>query len=120
MTEIKPREAAATTAVGVLALVPIAMIALLVARGAFYGLVDRGPYDNSWGGPSLAGAWTAHFLISLPFIALGVFALAGLRRLRRSWLRWLAGERRRWWVLPVTLVLYAGAAMLVIAWLHQV
>ena len=120
MTMIKARAAVATTAVGALALIPIAMVALLIARGVFYGFVDPGPYDTSWGGPTLAGAWTAHFLISLPFIAIGVLALIGLVRLRRSWLRWLSGERRRWWVLPVTVVLYAGAAVLVIAWLHQV
>ncbi|MCP2328972.1 hypothetical protein HDA40_007479 [Hamadaea flava] len=120
MTKIKPREAAVTTAVGVLALIPIAMIVLCVARGVFYGLVEPGPYDNAWGGPTQGGAWAAHFLISIPFIAIGVLALLGLVRLRRSWLRWLGGERRRWWVLPVTLLLYAGAAVLIVAWLHQV
>jgi len=119
MIEIKPREAAVTTGVGVLALIPIAMIALCVARGVFYGLVDPGPYDTAWGGPTREGAWAAHFMISIPFIAIGALALAGLVRLRRSWLRWLGGERRRWWVLPVTLALYAGAALLVRAWLHQ-
>ncbi|NUT07654.1 MAG: hypothetical protein HOV76_29705 [Hamadaea sp.] len=120
MTKIKPREAVVTTAVGLLAVIPVAMIALCVARGVFYGLVEPGPYDTAWGGPTRAGAWAAHFVISIPFIAAGLLALVGLGRLRRSWVRWLDGERRRWWVLPLTLLLYAGAALLVIAWLRQV
>ncbi|MGQ0772918.1 MAG: hypothetical protein ACT4NY_00610 [Pseudonocardiales bacterium] len=28
-----------------------------VLRGLLYGLVDRGPYTDSQGGPTLAGAW---------------------------------------------------------------
>ena len=42
------------------------LVTLLVARGLFYGLIDDGPYDTSWGGPTLAGAWAAHALISVP------------------------------------------------------
>ncbi len=106
-------------AVGLLGLIPLAMIALGVARGAFYGLVDHGPYDNAWGGPSKQGAWAAHFAISVPVVVVGMLALVGLAALHRRWRRWLGGERGCRWVLPVTVLLYAGAALLVRAWIHQ-
>ncbi|MEK8109082.1 hypothetical protein NKG94_38650 [Micromonospora sp. M12] len=37
---------------GALALLPLGVELLMVLRGVFYGLVDSGPYDNSWGGPT--------------------------------------------------------------------
>lgn len=47
--------AVVTVLLGALSLVPAALVVLAAARGALYGLVDRGPYDTSWGGPSRAG-----------------------------------------------------------------
>lgn len=105
---------------GVLALIPVGAEALCVARGLFYGLVDRGPYDQSWGGPTLAGAWAAHFAISLPFVALGLLVLAGLDGLHRQLAAPLAGRRTPAWAVPVALVACAAGALLFTAWLRQI
>jgi hypothetical protein len=105
---------------GVLALIPVGAEVLCVARGLCYGLVDRGPYDHSWGGPTLAGAWAAHFAISLPFVALGLLVLAGLDGLHRQLAAPLAGRRTPVWAVPVALVACAAGALLFTAWLRQI
>jgi hypothetical protein len=71
----------AAVALGALALIPVGAEVLCVARGLCYGLVDRGPYNHSWGGPTLAGAWAAHFAVSLPLVALGLLVLGLLLQL---------------------------------------
>ncbi|BCJ28374.1 hypothetical protein [Actinocatenispora sera] len=105
---------------GVLALIPVGAEVLCVARGLCYGLVDRGPYDHSWGGPTLAGAWAAHFAISLPFVAVGLLVLAGLDGLHRGFTAPLAGRRTPAWAPPVALVACAAGAVLFTAWLRQI
>jgi hypothetical protein len=110
----------AAVALGVLALIPVGAEALCLARGLCYGLVDRGPYDHSWGGPTLAGAWAAHFAISLPLAALGLLVLAALDRLHRQLAAPLAGRRIPAWAVPVALVACAAGAVLFTAWLRQI
>ncbi|MFJ6542773.1 hypothetical protein ACIQMP_19305 [Streptomyces sp. NPDC091385] len=105
---------------GAVSLVLVGMELLIIARGALYGLVDRGPYDQSWGGPTRAGAWLAHFLLSLPVVAGGLGLLWFIARLHdRLGARFVRGERTGAWALPVTLLLSAGAVVFVIAWTHQ-
>ncbi|WP_369148851.1 hypothetical protein [Streptomyces sp. R44] len=104
---------------GLLALIPVGIEVLFVLRGVLYGLVDQGPYDHSWGGPTLAGAWITHFLVALPFAAAGLGALWLIDRLRSR----LAGRLwgRRVGAGPVFALLVSSAAgvVLVIAWIHQ-
>ncbi|MGW8761066.1 hypothetical protein ACWGN5_01060 [Streptomyces sp. NPDC055815] len=104
---------------GLLALIPVGIEVLFVLRGVLYGLVDQGPYDHSWGGPTMAGAWITHFLVALPFAAAGLGALWLLDRLRSR----LAGQLwgRRVGAGPVFALLVSSAAgvLLVIAWIHQ-
>ncbi len=105
---------------GALALVAVGVELLCVSRGALYGLVDRGPYDHSWGGPTRTGAWLAHFAISLPFAAAGLALLWLIAQLHhRLGARFLHGERVGLWVLPTALLACAGGAVFVVAWLHQ-
>ena len=105
---------------GVVALVPLGVLVLFVARGVLYGVVDPGPYDTSWGGPTRAGAWLAHFAVGVPFALVASLALAGVAALHRRWGRLLAGGPASWWVTPVTLVTCGAVAVLVRAWLHQI
>lgn len=105
---------------GATALVPFGVLLAFVFRGVFYGLVDHGPYDNSWGGPSRAGAWFAHFLVSLPMAAAAVLLLAGIAALHGRLTAMLAGRRPGPWMLTVALVLPLPAVVLFIAWLHQI
>src|SRR5258705_5182009 len=94
--------AAVGLALGVLAVIPVAVLAVVVARGVLYGIVDGGPYDTSWGGPTRAGAWAAHFLIGVPLAVLALFALSGLAALHAGWGRLIAGEPGNRWVVLVT------------------
>ncbi|MFD7137709.1 hypothetical protein [Streptomyces sp. NPDC059894] len=106
---------------GALSLVAVGVELLFIARGVLYGLVDQGPYDTSWGGPTRAGAWVAHFAVGLP-IAVAAMALlwsiAGIND--RLGARLVRGERIGVWVLPTALLACAGGAVFVVAWLHQI
>ncbi|RSM51120.1 hypothetical protein DMB66_42885 [Actinoplanes sp. ATCC 53533] len=105
---------------GAVALIPFGVLLAFVFRGVFYGLVDHGPYDNSWGGPSRAGAWLAHFLIGLPMAVAALLLLAGIAALHARLTTMLTGRRPAPWVLAVALVLPVPAVALFIAWLHQI
>lgn len=105
---------------GAAALVPFGVELAFVVRGVFYGLVDSGPYDQSWGGPSRGGAWAAHFLIGLPMAAAGVLILIGIAAVHQRLAPVLAGRRPAPWVIPVALSIPVPAVALFIAWLHQI
>lgn len=104
---------------GCLSIIPMAVEVLFVARGVLYGIVVGGPYDTSWGGPSRTGAWTAHFLVGLPLAVLGLHALWAIALLHARWCRLLRGERRNWWVVPVTLLACGAGGGLIWAWTRQ-
>jgi hypothetical protein len=111
--------AALTMLLGVLALILTGVLALGVARGLFYGFVDHGPYDDSWGGPGKAGAWLAHFGVSLPADAAAIGLLYGLAALHRRMTAPLRGERRPAWVLPTVLLSCLAAALFLVAFVRQ-
>ncbi|MEU2503616.1 hypothetical protein ABZ621_02785 [Streptomyces sp. NPDC007863] len=104
---------------GLIALVPVGVELLFVLRGVLYPLVESGPYDHSWGGPTLAGAWAAHFLVSLPFAAAGLGALGLLHRLYHRLAGGLWGRRVGLWPVLALLVTALACTVLVIAWTHQ-
>ncbi|WP_168220601.1 hypothetical protein [Streptomyces sp. RFCAC02] len=104
---------------GLLALIPVGIEILFVLRGVFYPLVDRGPYDTSWGGPSAGGAWLAHFGIALPFAAAALVVLRLLGDLHAHLAGRLWGRPVRAWAVAVTAGTSAAGALLVNAWLHQ-
>lgn len=105
---------------GALALIPVGLEVLFIARGVLYGLVDRGPYDHSWGGPTRGGAWLAHFAVGLPVAAAGLALLWCITYLHdRLGARFVRGERTGAWVLPVALLACVGGAVFVVAWVHQ-
>jgi hypothetical protein len=106
---------------GTLSLLPVGLEVFFVARGVLYGVVDQGPYDNAWGGPTRAGAWLAHFGIGLLFAAAGLALLWCIAQLHRKLgARWLRGERTGAWVVPTAVLAAAAGVVLVLAWLHQV
>lgn len=104
---------------GAAALVPLGIELAFVVRGVFYGLVDPGPYNHSWGGPSRGGAWAAHFLIAVPMALAGVLVLIGIAAVHQRLTVALAGRRPAPWVIPVALAIPAAAVAFFIAWLHQ-
>jgi hypothetical protein len=104
---------------GLLSLIPLLMLPLFVARGICYGWVDPGPYDTSWGGPTLAGAWAAHFAVGAACTAVAVAVLAGIAALHRRWTARLAGAPGGAWVPAVAVLAVAAETLFFIGWLHQ-
>ena len=104
---------------GAAALVPLGVEILFILRGVFYGLVDHGPYTNSWGGPTRAGAWLAHFLIGVPEAGVCLLALIGIAAVHQRLTLSLDGGRRSPWLAPVALLISVAGALFFVAWLHQ-
>lgn len=80
---------------GLVAWMLIAIVGLMVARGALYGFVEDGPYDQAWGGPTLRGAWITHFAVSLPILAASVLLASGVTGLHRRTTRRLEAPGHR-------------------------
>ncbi|MFC1400788.1 MULTISPECIES: hypothetical protein [Streptacidiphilus] len=104
---------------GLLALIPVGVEILFVLRGVCYGLVDHGPYDHSWGGPTAGGAWLAHFGIGLPCAAGGVLVLWLLNRLHARLAGRLWGRRVGFGPVLLTVLACVGGVALMTAWIHQ-
>ncbi|MGH3912320.1 MAG: hypothetical protein ACRDTC_02740 [Pseudonocardiaceae bacterium] len=102
------------------ALVLLGASILAVVRGLLYGLVDRGPYTESWGGPTLAGAWTAHALVALLTLAVAGLGFHGLVALHTGMTRRLLGTGSSGWTIPVALLIGAATLLLIIAWTRQI
>lgn len=93
--------------------------ALAVMRGPLYGLVDRGPYDDSWGGPSLAGAWLVHALVALPFIPIALWVLIGIDALVRGVNRRVVHRDGPRWPAAVAVLVAVAGGFLFVSWLNQ-
>ncbi|MEU1543991.1 hypothetical protein ABZ461_39125 [Actinacidiphila glaucinigra] len=104
---------------GLLALIPMGIEILFVLRGVLYPLVDRGPYNHSWGGPSVGGAWLAHFGVGVPLAVAGVGALWLLGRLHSRLAGWMWGRKVGLAPVIATAAASVGGIALVIAWTHQ-
>jgi hypothetical protein len=104
---------------GLLALIPVGVEILFVLRGVLYGLVDHGPYDHSWGGPTAGGAWLAHFGIGLPCAVAGVMVLWLLNRLHARLAGGMWGRKVGFGPVLLTALACVGGVALMIAWIHQ-
>jgi hypothetical protein len=104
---------------GLLALIPVGIEILCVLRGVLYPLADRGPYNHSGGGPSVGGAWLAHFGVAAPFAAAGVGALWLLGLLHSRLAGWMWGRKVGLGPVIATAAASVGGVVLVIAWIHQ-
>lgn len=112
--------AALSLALWVPALILLGVFLLAVLRGLFYGLVDDGPYDNSWGGPTRGGAWAMHALVALPLFAAVALGVRGLAALHIRVTRRLVGGSGSGWAIPVALLIAAAGVLLVVAWSRQI
>jgi hypothetical protein len=96
------------------------LVVTAVVRGPFWGFVDHGPIEpGTWGGPTRAGAWTAHGLIAVPCIVAFLVALRGIAALQAQLVRPLYGPAARKWVLPATIVLATGGLAFFWSWIEQ-
>ncbi|WP_194833359.1 hypothetical protein [Nocardia sp. XZ_19_369] len=99
----------------------LAFLAVLAAvRGVLYPLVASDDYGNSWGGPTLAGAWAVHALLGLGLLPVCLLLLTALGALQVRLARAVLGRARSPWPIPVTVVLCALGVLLFLAWLSQV
>jgi hypothetical protein len=98
----------------------IALWGIAVIRGPFFGLVEQEPLGpETWGGPTLTGAWVVHAALALPVIVLIPLALWGIRSLHARMTRALYGEPPSWWVRPVAVLIALAGAALFVAWVRQ-
>jgi hypothetical protein len=56
---------------------------LVLLRGVLYPLIGADDLQDSWGGPTLAGAWAAHFAIGVAVLVAVSLVLAWWRPPRR-------------------------------------
>lgn len=57
--------------------------AVFVARGFLYPLVGADNLETSWGGPSLAGAWLAHWIQGPPLLLVVTLLTTPITRYQR-------------------------------------
>lgn len=99
----------------------LAMISVLVlVRGLAYPLVAGDDYENSWGGPTVVGAWVVHAALGVLIAAVFVGLIALFGRLQLRLTRTVLGGDRSWWAIPAALVLAAVGAVFFVAWVHQI
>ncbi|TQM33106.1 hypothetical protein [Nocardia bhagyanarayanae] len=105
--------------VGLLAwfLVFLAVVALV--RGLGYPLVAADDYENSWGGPTLAGAWAVHAALGVGLLPVWLAALAGLGALQLRLIRQLFERAGPAWPVPAALVLAIAGVFFFLSWLSQ-
>lgn len=91
-----------------------------LVRGLAYPVVTGDGYENSWGGPTLAGAWLVHAALALLLAPafLGIVALLGRLQLRLT--RTVLGRDGTWWTIPISIALTAAGALFFIAWTRQI
>jgi hypothetical protein len=95
------------------------LVVLGFLRGPLYGVVVPGPYDDAWGGPTLAGAWAVHALVWIGTLVAALVMWWLLGRLHAAVVEHLAGSRRRVWALPVAGLLLVLAVGVVVLWVRQ-
>lgn len=98
----------------------LTMLSVLVpVRGLAYPLV-AGDYENSWGGPTLAGAWVVHAVLGVLIVPVLVAMIALLGRLQLRVTRTVLGGDRSWWAVPAALILAGVGGLLFVAWVRQI
>jgi hypothetical protein len=88
-------------------------------NGALYPLLDAHDYQNSWGGPTLAGAWAAHAALAVPVLVAAIWLLRGLVVLGSYDQQSSTGARSHWWSRPLAILLAAAGAVLFVGWINQ-
>ncbi|TQK42595.1 hypothetical protein FBY35_4023 [Streptomyces sp. SLBN-118] len=104
---------------GLVAWLVILISTQAAVNGALYPLLDAHDYENSWGGPTLAGAWAVHAALALPIVLAAVWVLRGLVVLGSQGQESSTGARSHRWSKPLALVVAAAGAVLFVGWVNQ-
>ncbi|NLU84642.1 hypothetical protein [Rhodococcus sp. HNM0569] len=117
-----PRRVAAAVlsgAVGLVAWFVVFLAVVAATRGVLYGVVDKGPYDTAWGGPTLAGAWAVHLALGLLAVPVAAWLLAWIGTLVAALRDRIVRRRGSVLIVPTGIVVAAFGVILVVSWLHQ-
>ncbi|WP_407548725.1 hypothetical protein QOM21_06190 [Streptomyces sp. Pv4-95] len=104
---------------GLVAWFIVLISAQAAVNGALYPLLDAHDYRHSWGGPTPVGAWAAHAALAVPIVVAAVWLLRGLVALGARNRPSSAGSPPRNRYLPLSLLVVAAGAVLLVSWLHQ-
>ncbi|WP_307817295.1 hypothetical protein [Nocardia acididurans] len=105
--------------VGWVAWFVVFLAAVAAFRGVAYPLVAADGYENSWGGPTLAGAWAVHAALGVGLLPIWGVLLAGLGMVQLRLTQRLLGRNGPWWPIPLAILLFAGGVVFFVAWSHQ-
>ncbi|MGF6887605.1 hypothetical protein ABIA39_006290 [Nocardia sp. GAS34] len=107
-------------ALGLLTCFLVFLAGLALVRGLAYPLVGDNGLENSWGGPTLMGAWAVHaaFAVLLQPVAAVLLADVGVLQLRLA--DRLLARGGAWWPVPAAVALAAAGVVLFVAWWHQI
>lgn len=78
-----------------------------------------GDYSDSWGGPTLAGAWAVHAGLALVMLPGWIWLLRGLTHLQGGLARRLLGDSTQNWTLAVAVVAATAGMIFLRALIHQ-
>ncbi len=106
--------------VGLLGWFLMLLSVLVLVRGLAYPLVAADGHQNSWGGPTLAGAWLVHAVLGVLVAPVFVAMIAVFGRLQLRLTRTVLGGDRSWWAIPAAVVLAVAGSWFFVAWVHQV
>ncbi|MET9493064.1 hypothetical protein [Nocardia sp. NPDC006630] len=84
--------------IGLLAWFAVFLAVVALVRGAFYPLLAGDDLENSWGGPSLAGAWVVHAALGVGLFPLWSLPLAALGIVQRRISQRLLSRTEPWWL----------------------
>ncbi|WP_194813603.1 hypothetical protein [Nocardia sp. XZ_19_385] len=105
---------------GLLAWFLLFLATVAAVRGIAYPLLTGDDYENSWGGPTLGGAWAVHAALGIGLLPVWAIGLAGLGQLQVRLARRLLGRTGAFWSLPLAVLLACAGVLLFISWLHQI
>lgn len=106
-------------ALGLLAWFLVFLAGLALFRGLAYPLVGDNDLENSWGGPTLAGAWAVHAALAVLLQPVTALLLADVGVLQLRLADRLLGRAGAWWPVPAAAILIAAGVVLAVAWWHQ-
>ena len=112
--------AALGAALGLLAWFLAFLAGLGLVRGLAYPLVGDGNPENSWGGPTLIGAWAVHAALAALLQPVAALLLADVGVLQLRLADRLLARTGAWWPVPAAVALIVAGVALFIAWWHQI
>jgi hypothetical protein len=107
-------------ALGLLAWFLVFLSVLGLVRGLAYPLVGDRDLENSWGGPTLMGAWAVHAALAVLLQPVAAVLLADVGVLQLRLADRLLARTGAWWPVPAAVALAGAGIVLFVAWWQQI